>query len=172
MPLTIENVIDLSIYAGNPEPKFVEQLSIVHEPVNGELVQYYISPEDGYQGDKKTNAIGVYNATARRYSYVNYDRVQWGAQQRRITLSKIRRLGVKSFPDIGAFAFYIFANRENTRIIIPVNRKRKDYGTDGSSTGHSGTVSLDTNRSYYSKDMGKEVKNTGRMLCSLVWQSQ
>ena len=42
MALDIEKVIDLTAYAGNPAPKVVSQLSIIHESSDGELVQYYI----------------------------------------------------------------------------------------------------------------------------------
>ena len=40
MALDIEKVIDLTAYAGNPAPKVVSQLSIIHESSDGELVQY------------------------------------------------------------------------------------------------------------------------------------
>lgn len=43
MALTIENTIDLTACAGNPAPKVVSQLSIIHESSDGELVQYYNS---------------------------------------------------------------------------------------------------------------------------------
>ena len=57
MALDIEKVIDLTAYAGNPAPKVVSQLSIIHESSDGELVQYYIESVNHSQGDKKTYAI-------------------------------------------------------------------------------------------------------------------
>ena len=68
MALTIENTIDLTAYAGNPAPKVVSQLSIIHESSDGELVQYYIQPRNQTQGDKNTYAIGVFDKETRSYS--------------------------------------------------------------------------------------------------------
>ena len=53
MALDIEKVIDLTAYAGNPAPKVVSQLSIIHESSDGELVQYYIETVNHSQGDKQ-----------------------------------------------------------------------------------------------------------------------
>ena len=75
MALDIEKVIDLTAYAGNPAPKVVSQLSIIHESSDGELVQYYIESVNHSQGDKKTYAIGVYDRESQSYSYNDYDEV-------------------------------------------------------------------------------------------------
>ena len=69
MALTIENTIDLTAYAGNPAPKVVSQLSIIHESSDGELVQYYIQERNHTQGDKSTHAIGVYDKDAEVWTY-------------------------------------------------------------------------------------------------------
>jgi len=125
MALVIENVIDLTTYAQNPEPKKVNQLSIIHEASDGELVQYFIDPENETEGDKKTYAIGVYDKDTRRYSYNDYDEVIWGETDQRICGNRIERLGVKAFPDVGAIAFYKLMHRNITRIVAPVNPKNK-----------------------------------------------
>lgn len=125
MALEIDNMIDLTAYPDNPEPKLVSQLSIIHESSDGELVQYYIRPGNQTQGDKNSYAIGVYDKDSRSYSYTEYPDVVWGKPGQRISGNRIERLGVKAFPGMGAFAFYKLAHRKITRIVIPVNRKNK-----------------------------------------------
>ena len=123
MALDIEKVIDLTAYAGNPAPKVVSQLSIIHESSDGELVQYYIESVNHSQGDKKTYAIGVYDRESLSYSYNDYDEVTWEEPGQRICGNAIERLGVKAFPTMGAIAFYKLLHRKITRIVAPVNRK-------------------------------------------------
>lgn len=125
MALVIEKTIDLTTYEHNPVPKRVEQLSIIHEASDGELVQYYIDPENETEGDKNTYAIGVYNKDTRSYTYNNYDEVVWNEPDERICGNRIERLGVKAFPDVGAIAFYKLKHRNITRIVAPVNPKGK-----------------------------------------------
>ncbi len=123
MALVIEGTVDLTEYAHNPEPKAVGQLSIIHEASGGELVQYYIDPENGTQGDKATRAVGVYDGDTRSYSYTEYGSAVWGPPGQRICGNLIDRLGVKAFPDVGAIAFYRLKHRNITRIVAPVNPK-------------------------------------------------
>ena len=125
MALIIENTIDLTAYEGNPAPKVVSQLSIIHESSDGELVQYYIKPGDQTQGDKKTYAIGVLDEDSRTYSYYDYPDLVWEKPGQRICGNHIERLGVKAFPGVGAIAFYKLMHRKITRIVAPVNRKNK-----------------------------------------------
>ena len=125
MALTIENTIDLTAYAGNPAPKVVSQLSIIHESSDGELVQYYIQELNHTQGDKNTYAIGVFDKDSQTYSYHDYPELEWSQPGQRISGNRIERLGVKAFPSIGAIAFYKLMHRKITRIVAPVNRKDK-----------------------------------------------
>lgn len=165
MSLSIDRIINLSSSPGNPEPTFVKQLSIAHESVDGQLFQYYISSDDKRQGDKMTKAIGVYDPEINSYHYVDYDETEWGAQRSHITFSKIRRLGVKSFPGIGAFAFYIFDSEMdyipifcgNTRIVIPVHRNHNDDD-------------LPEGELYYTNEMGNEIVNAGSSLLTVLSQ--
>lgn len=125
MSLIFEGNIELSTFPGNPDPKLVDQLSIIHEATDGELVQYYIDRITSTEGDKNTYAIGVpvpdeYGNTD-HYAYVNYPDVIWNAPKARITRQKIDRLGVKAFPGIGAIAFYKLAYRNLSQIVAPVN---------------------------------------------------
>lgn len=125
MALTIENTIDLTAYAGNPAPKVVSQLSIIHESSDGELVQYYIQELNHTQGDKNSYAIGVFDKDSRTYSYHDYPELEWSEPGQRISGNRIERLGVMAFPSIGAIAFYKLMHRKITRIVAPVNRKDK-----------------------------------------------
>lgn len=128
MALTIERTIDLTDYPGNPDPRVVEQLSIIHESADGELVQYYIKPGNQTQGDKNTYAIGVFDEDSRTYSYHDYPDLEWNRAGQRICGNRIERLGVKAFPGVGAIAFYKLTHRKISRIIAPVNNRNKRLG--------------------------------------------
>lgn len=125
MALIFEGNIELSTFPDNPDPKLVDQLSIIHEATDGELVQYYIDRTTSTEGDKNTYAIGVpvqdEYGNIDHYDYVNYPDVIWNAPKARITRQKIDRLGVKAFPGIGAIAFYKLAYRNLSQIVAPVN---------------------------------------------------
>ena len=144
MALVIEKTIDLTAYGKNPEPKVVSQLSIIHEASDGELVQYYIDPENETEGDKNTYAIGVYDKDTQTYSYNDYDEVIWNDPDQRICGNRIERLGVKAFPDIGAIAFYKLKHRNITRIVAPVNKKgaKNTAPTFAATANTDGTVSF------------------------------
>lgn len=125
MSLIFEGNIELSTFPNNPDPKLVDQLSIIHEATDGELVQYYIDRATSTEGDKNTYAIGVpvqdEYGNIDHYAYVNYPDVIWNTPKARITRQKIDRLGVKAFPGIGAIAFYKLAYRNLSQIVAPVN---------------------------------------------------
>lgn len=144
MALTIEKTIDLTAYGNNPEPKVVSQLSIIHEASDGELVQYYIDPENETEGDKNTYAIGVYDKESQTYSYNDYDEVTWNSPAQRVCGNRIERLGVKAFPDIGAIAFYKLKYRNISRIVAPVNKKntKKTEPTLAAVVNTDGTVTF------------------------------
>lgn len=125
MALNFVQEIDLTAYADNPEPKVVEQLVIIHEATNGELVQYYIDPENNLEGDKNTYAIGVpvldeYNQP-QYYEYHEYPEVVWNAPKARITRQRIDRLTVIAFPGVGSIAAYKLSYRNLSQILAPVN---------------------------------------------------
>jgi hypothetical protein len=128
MLLSFDKQIDLTTYSSNPDPKFVSQLSIVHEAFDGDITQYYIDPATLSEGDKATHAIGVpvKNSSGNiHYKYNDYDELKWGKPGARITRRRIDRLGVKAFPNIGAIAHYKLAYQNLSKIIAPVNYKRK-----------------------------------------------
>lgn len=126
MALNIEKTIDLTSYAGNSNPKIVNQLSLIHEAEEGELVQYYIDQTSKTEGDKNSHAIGILVKPEQQssyYEYKNYDEIQWSLPKSRITRQRIDRLGVKAFPDVGAIAFYKLMYRNRCKILAPVNPK-------------------------------------------------
>lgn len=126
MSLDFTTMIDLTTYGGNPSPKVVEQLSIIHEAADGEIVQYYID-DTGVPGDKNSFAIGVLNQKEGYYDYYNYPELIWNKQRRRITTRRADRLGIKAFPGVGACAFYKLAYQVLSKIVIPVNNRQKLY---------------------------------------------
>lgn len=126
MALNFVNAIDLTTYEGNPSPKLVRQLSIIHEANDGEIVQYYID-DTGVPGDKNSHAIGVLNEREGTYEYYDYPELTWSSQKRRITTRKADRLGIKAFPGVGACAFYKLAYQVLSKIVIPVNFRQKLY---------------------------------------------
>lgn len=127
MPLQFTHTINLSELDTNPSPKVVNQLAIIHEAEKGEIVQYYIDPTSNTQGDKKANAIGVYNTYTEQYDYYDYPTLIWGNPKRRITTRKIDRLGIKTFPSVGSIAFYKLAYQVLCKIVAPVNNPQKRY---------------------------------------------
>lgn len=126
MELTIDKEIDLSSYEGNPNPKIVNSLAIIHESENGEIVQYYIDRASKTEGDKNAFAVGVLSSNNQNdafYVYHEYDEIRWSLPKSRITRQRIDRLGVKAFPDVGAIAFYKLMYRNRCKILAPVNPK-------------------------------------------------
>lgn len=132
MPLTFEKEINLTEYEGNPSPKVVEQLAIVHESQQGDISQYYIVPVTKQAGDKASLAIGIKhertNNTPAYYTYDDYDELTWNTKKgSRITRQRIDRLGVKAFPNVGAIAHYKLTYRNLSRILAPVNYVTHKY---------------------------------------------
>ena len=121
MPITFEKRIDLSVYTGNPDPKVVKQLSIVHESRNGELVQYYIDKRNYSQRDKNTYATSIRDEDSDTWSFVDYDEVEWGTPKSRISGNRIEHISIKAFPNVGSIAVYKLMHRNISRIMAPVN---------------------------------------------------
>ena len=132
MPLVFDKEINLTEYAGNPEPSVVQDLAIVHESKDGDITQYYRTIDSYQGGDKESKAIGIYHERTSDqdayYTYVDYDELEWTTKgASRITRQKIDRLGVKAFPNEGAIAFYKLAFRNLSRIVAPVNYVTKKH---------------------------------------------
>lgn len=128
MLLEFDKEINLTEYAGNPSPKIVQQLSIVHEAFNGDITQYYVDPGTISEGDKASHALGLpvkRDDGSVYYVYTDYTRLEWGQPSARITRRRIDRLGVKAFPNVGAIAHYKLAYQNISKILAPVNYKQK-----------------------------------------------
>lgn len=113
--LDFEKIINLTDSPNNIPPTFVKNLCMVNEP-NNELVQYYIT-DDGYAEDKSTdNADGML-----------YENLIWGNRHRRITFRNVSRIGVKSFPGVGAIAYFKDKYRGTCNLVVPVNDEGREY---------------------------------------------
>ena len=142
MPIVFEKRIDLTSYEDNPDPKVVEQLSIVHEARNGEIVQYYIDRTNRSQRDKNSYAIGIYDSDTDTWSYTDYDEIEWGRPRSRISGNRIEHISIKAFPNVGSIAVYKLMHRNISRIMAPVNPvdKRKNAPVLEASINTSGDV--------------------------------
>ncbi len=132
MQLTFEEAIDLTSSENNPEPKNVNQLSIVHESQKGDITQYYITKESNQAGDKESTALSIYHAknktTPAYYTYNTYNSLVWKTKGgSRLTRQRITHLGLKAFPNVGAIAFYKLAYRKLSKIVAPVNYVTKKH---------------------------------------------
>ena len=142
MAIVIEKQIDLTDYANNPDPKIVDQLSIVHEAREGEIIQYYLNRINYSEKDKNCYAPGVYDQEHGEWSYVDYDEISWGRQRTRICGNRVEHLSIKAFPDVGAIAVYKLKHRNISRILAPVNPpdKRKREPTFEANVNQSGQI--------------------------------
>jgi hypothetical protein len=132
MQLVFEEAIDLTNNENNPEPKNVNQLSIVHEAQKGDITQYYITKESNQAGDKESTALSIYHArtktTPAYYTYNTYNSLVWNTKKgSRLTRQRISHLGLKAFPNVGAIAFYKLAYRNLSKIVAPVNYVTKKH---------------------------------------------
>lgn len=151
MLLTFDKQINLTTYDGNPVPKVVSQLGIIHESQNGDLTQYYINNALHNEGDKATVALG-YPVEKKdsnghkyiEYEYTDYDQLEWGKQNSRITRRRIDRIGVKAFPNTGAIAHYKLAYQNLSKVVAPVNYKTKKTKapTLAATTNEDGTITF------------------------------
>lgn len=84
-----------------------------NEPKN-ELYEYYM----------RTNyALDVHT----QIDYANYDNLEWSAVAASLTSQKVRRIGIKTFPQVGAIGFFTLLNEERSKILAPVHTKVRKY---------------------------------------------
>ena len=113
--LVISKKVNLTEYANNVEPRYVNKLFIGNEPDN-ELVQYYIVPEVSSQEDKQSKVV-----------LSNYDELVWGNKKRRLTARKISNLGIKTFPTYGAIGFFTYQYSPRSMILCPINHVNRKF---------------------------------------------
>lgn len=113
--LNFEKQINLTEYMGNPNPTLVQSLMIGNEPKN-DIWQYYMYNE--YAFDKGA-----------QIDYGNYDTLEWQKATRHLSNQKVRRMGIKHFPQVGAIGFFTLLNEERSKILAPVHVKSTKYTT-------------------------------------------
>lgn len=112
--LNIVKTINLTQYENNPDPKYVTPLLIGNEPKN-DIWQYYI--ENNRAACKKAQ---VTNA--------NYDSLVWAVSPQTLPIQqRVRRIGIKTFPQVGAIGFFTLLNEERTKILAPIHTQTKKY---------------------------------------------
>lgn len=61
--------------------------------------------------------------------YSNYDTLSWSRISKSLTSQKVRRIGIKTFPQVGAIGFFTLLNEERSKILAPVHYKAKKYAS-------------------------------------------
>lgn len=113
MALSFETIINLTEYENNVEPMYVGSLMIANEPDNS-INQFYI------YNDRASDKGAVVDNS-------NYTKLEWSGPNVNITSDEVARIGVKSFPRIGAMAFYTLLAEERSKILTPVFVKKTRY---------------------------------------------
>ena len=113
MAIKIDKVIDLTNNSLNSSPKLVKNLQIAMEP-DASIFQYYIS--NNRAGDKESDIV-----------LGSYDNLTWRLPATHLTTQKVKNIGIKHFPQIGAIGFFTFLNEERSKILAPIHVKSKKY---------------------------------------------
>lgn len=106
MAIKFDKVLNMTTYTGNTEPVYVGNLMLSNEPKN-EIYQFYIV--DNLTADKMA-----------QLERANYNTLQWSKQVSHITKAKVKRIGIKSFPRIGAIAFYSLLYEDRSFVLAPL----------------------------------------------------
>lgn len=113
MAIKIDKIINLTQDSLNTSPKLVKNLQIAMEP-DASIFQYYI--ENNRAGDKESDIV-----------LGSYDNVKWQLPATHLTTQKVKNIGIKSFPQVGAIGFFTFLNEERSKILAPIHVKSKKY---------------------------------------------
>lgn len=113
MAIKIDKVINLTQDSLNTSPKLVKNLQIAMEP-DASIFQYYIA--NNRAGDKESDIV-----------LGSYDDVKWQLPATHLTTQKVKNIGIKSFPQVGAIGFFTFLNEERSKILAPIHVKSKKY---------------------------------------------
>lgn len=90
------------------------QEMIGNEPDNS-LYKYFLEDSNS-ASDQKAQIV-----------YSNYDSLVWGEMAKHLTSQKVRRIGIKTFPQVGAIGFFTLLNEERSKILAPVHHKVTKY---------------------------------------------
>ena len=113
MSLNFEKVLNLTEYTLNPPPSLVKALQIAMEP-KSDIYQYYVN--NNRTGDKQSHT-----------EYSVYDNLPWSKEAKHLTSQKVKRIGIKHFPQIGAIGFFTLLHEERSKILAPIHVKSKKY---------------------------------------------
>ena len=105
--LVFTHNINLTEYDENTDPKLVESLMIANEP-NNDIWQYYI--KNSRTNDKQSHI-----------SYANYSSLEWALPSTHLTSQRVRQIGIKHFPQIGAIGLFTYKYEERTKILAPIH---------------------------------------------------
>lgn len=129
MQLIWDSIINLTDYAGNPVPKKVEKLLIGNEPTN-DIFQYYI--HGALSGSK-----GAHVALS------NYATLAWEEAKQSLTSQRVRNIGLKTFPQLGAYGFYMPLYEDTGKLIVPIhNHSSKSVAPSMSVTQQEDTITF------------------------------
>lgn len=65
-----------------------------------------------------------------RYALIEYDNLEgtsWETDGQSLTTQKVRRIGIKHFPQVGAIGFWTLLNEERSKILVPVHHEAIRY---------------------------------------------
>lgn len=113
MALVFEQIINLTTYNDNPEPKYVSSPMIANEP-NNDIHNFYI-----YTGRTSDKASHVDAA--------NYSALSWEKPLTHLTNQQVKRIGIKSFPQIGAMSFVTLLHEARSLFLCPVFIQKERY---------------------------------------------
>lgn len=111
--LNFTHHVNLTNDPHNIEPLVVQTLMLAAEP-KGDLYQYFIT-------DKRTkdkHALPQYGI---------YTDVQWNNLYNHLTTQRIRRIGIKHFPQIGAIGFFTLLHEERSKILAPIHTTTRKF---------------------------------------------
>lgn len=111
--LAFEQIINLTEDSGNTMPTLTQKLMIGNEP-NNELYQYYIY--EALTKDKKAYIV-----------LAAYNPLQWGPPDRHLTGLAVSNIGIKTFPQLGAYGFYTRLGESSSKLLMPIHLRRNVF---------------------------------------------
>lgn len=117
-----------------------------NEPKN-ELYEYYM--RTNYAQDVHTLV-----------DYANYNNLEWSAAAASLTSQKVRRIGIKTFPQVGAIGFFTLLNEERSKILAPVHTKVRKYTAPSLTVQETDTTLIFTISPPIDYDIDKDEEDT------------
>lgn len=98
----------------NTTPTVTTKAAHMAEEPNSNLWEYYV---DADLASDRSSLITL----------GNYVDPHWSVPSRHLTSQKVKRIGIKHFPQVGAIGFFTYLNEERSKILAPVHVKTKKY---------------------------------------------